>query len=713
MKRLNKLFSIVAALVVLFSATACGGETGFQLQHFNGMSVEKYDTDLLWRNSSEIANDGGGDGSALWVSEEQDPENGGWFYLYSTKVDGQTSTEDGLNPGPETGPAAYRAFVLVSRSKDLIDWEPCGAVDDLFALKVPMDSWILSNMYAPECIYDPETDKYFLYFSAMSKKNTEELSAAGAQYSWSASGNDRFYLGVAVSETPYGPFELVSSENYYGDENATNPNGRVLNAINPTMMVDEECDAMFTTPEFLAQYVCKKCDHVYDGVGAPSSEAVCPSCSLSGSYILRDEIFSIIDAHPFRDENGDLYFYFVRHMSNKNYGGHNVWGFKMKDMVTPDYSTISCLFRGTCTSQFNNTIMLGNPDTATIGKKFVRNEYRGQTQNDPTCPRHLGRSWKSYTTYADGTESTDGNNEANLVEAPNMLTTKDKDGRTVYVMSYSPFGVDNAQGNYDCKAAYSYSPLEGYIKPNPEQGAVILGGDAKNNFMSNLGHVSFVKANGETWVVHWERQTPFGGLDQGRLYALASVGYQYVESTGIYMPVANGATTSLQPKTSIATGYRNVAPEATVSATNVKNNSEKYLTDGTWVTRAVWSDREFIANGETKITLTFNSPVTVRGVFVFNSYQDERAFKRVSKIEFTLAEKPTWHIGDEATCYIKNLPYNVQDYLDPEYGLQPGSAAIATFNEIKVSKITISLNKSDLYMGGNEIRVSEIFVMGK
>jgi hypothetical protein len=45
--------------------------------------------------------------------------------------------------------------------------------------------------------------------------------------------------------------------------------------------------------------------------------------------------------------------------------------------------------------------------------------------------------------------------------------------------------------------------------------------------------------------------------------------------------------------------------------------------------------------------------------------------------------------------------------------LQPGSAAVATFNEIKVNSITITVSEKDLYKGKGELRISEIVVLGK
>lgn len=679
-KKLIGLSALIMSTVLCFSACEEEGgmsqtpqAEGFRLSYYDGTDVEQYDSDLLWMNTSEVANDGAGDGDVFYVSKEEDPVNGGYFYMYSTKNGGVPTT---------TPTETYYPYVLTSRSKDMIDWEMCGEVDGCYSLKLTTDTWVQSNMYAPEVIRNPEDGLYYMYYTAASKVNNTSLRQQGAKYSASSNWYDRCYIGVAVSSSPCGPFLPCTSEVYYGDANWANDNGTVLTRINPTILLDEECDELFYTDSFTGQ----------------------------------DEIFSIIDVSPFIDDDGILYLYFARHTSSNNPIGHCVWGMKMKDMVTPDYTTLTCLFRGTYLTANTEACMLGNAD-ATPGKKFVRTEYAGEGQVDPAYPRHLGRSWKSYTTYEDGTESTDGQQEYNLVEAPNMITTKDKDGKKVYVMSYAPIGVDRVQGDYDCKAAYSYDPLNGFIKPNPEDGAFILAVDTSvNDYMSNLGHISFVTAGDEVWIAHWERQAPFTGLDQGRLYALSSCSFQLMENTGIYMPVANGPTKSLQVKPEVSTGYTNVAKNATITVKNGKSGTEKYLNDGMWVTHGVNSDKEFVANNETdtvEITLTFNQPTTVRGLLVFNSYSTDHAFTNISLVQFNLAETPSWHSGDEKACFIDNLPYNQDAYMTEKGLFQPGSAAVATFNEMKVNSITIKIAASDLYVAGELLRVSEIFVIGK
>ena len=188
-----------------------------------------------------------------------------------------------------------------------------------------------------------------------------------------------------------------------------------------------------------------------------------------------------------------------------------------------------------------------------------------------------------------------------------MLTTKDKDGKTVYLLAFSPRGVGDY--NYNVKFAYSHNPLTGFVKAKTEERSMILGVDERNTFMSNLGHVQFLHVDGQDWIVHWEFPAPFGGYDTGRIYALSQMTWQYNEALGFDTPVANGPTTSLQPLPSVFSGYRNVADRATVTATGEIDGSAKYLTDGMTVTMRRDEKMQFRAkNNKTKITLTFAEP---------------------------------------------------------------------------------------------------------
>ena len=634
----------------------------FRLGHFDGSDLSNgYDTDLLYKNNSNYF---GGDSGVIWVSEEQDAEYGGYFYQYMSDCGGVANPG---SPSIDENGNKYWGHFVVSRSKDLVDWEICGAVDG-WGLKITNpNSWCNvtgtygpSMFFAPEVIYlscscdgvcqDSTHNKYYMYYSAKSKVN--DGSIEGALYSSNTNWLKRQYIGVAIADSPVGPFYMATAENYYGDANALDLNGNPVDEINPQIM--------------------------FERLGFGTEKG--------------DSGFANYDAHPFFDENGDFYLYFVK---AENYSA--IWGMKMKDMVTPDFDTISNLVEN-----FN----------------AVRVVYKGETENDPNYPRHYDSSYDILETWEDGTVNEDpldhGSNHPNKVhEAPQMLTTKDKNGRTVYLITYCPTGVQSAK--YDVVWAWSYYPLKGFVKPKNYELSTVLGLDINNDFMTNLGHVQFLKIDGEDWIVHWEWTAPFGGPDIGRLYALSPMTWIEDDRTDFRVPVANGPTTTLQRLPSVATGYTNVAPQAKVSATNVVDKTTKYLNDNLFVTRFGHSDRQFKAKKETTITMTFDTPVSIRGILIHNSYEYANAFKNISSIKFTLAEKPTWYNGSKTECVIQNLGFIESAYKktkDLEW-IQAGAAAVATFNEIKVNKIVVTITQEDMLGDSRELHIGEIEVLGR
>lgn len=664
-KWITRLIALATCGVLSLPIVGCGNSADldnvFKLAHFDGSEMDaSYDTDLLYKNNSNYF---GGDSGVIWVSEEQDPEYGGYFYQYMSDCGGVA------NPGSsaidENGQKYWGHFML-SRSKDLNDWEICGTVGNGWCLKITNpDAWCNitrndnSMFFAPEVIYNPCTcetetctvnahDKYYMYYSAKAKQN--DGSIEGALYSDSSSWMRRQYIGVAMSDTPVGPFEMVTAESYYGDAEALDLNGNPVDEINPQIM--------------------------FERLGFGTEKG--------------DTGFANYDAHPWFDADGTLYLYFVK---SNDYSA--IWGLKMKDMITPDFSTVSNLVEN-----FN----------------AVRTVYKGETYNDPNYPRHYDTSWEILDTWEDGTVNEDnkehGSNHPNKVhEAPQMLTTKDKDGKTVYLMTYCPTGVQSPK--YDVCWAYSYEPLGQYVKPKDYELSTILGLDVNNYFMTNLGHVQFLEVDNEWWIVHWEWTAPFGGVDIGRLYALSPMTWVEDSRVDFPVPVANGPTTTLQRLPSVYTGYGNVASKATVYATNELGDTAQYLNDGLFVTRFGHSERQFVAKGATKITLTFSKAVDVRGILIHNSYEYKNAFKNISAVKFTLAQQPAWYDGTKTECVIPNLGFTSAAYNSTERTIQAGAAAVATFNEIKVTKIEIIINDADMMVKGEQLHIGEIEVLGK
>ena len=441
MKRLKKILVFFVAFVV-FTATAACGKNGykeskeyFELSAFTENSDGgAYDSKYFYRNDLTIF---GADASCLYVPEgrhtndEGIDEYGGYYYMYPTA--GAVLGTQGLYAEikKDADGTEYRITNAVLRSKDLIDWELCGAVNGKFSTRIEMDDWATIGIMAPDPIYDEESGKYFIYEQTHShlygddgeKYNecpTEQEVLAPdptGQYYYYL---DRFYIGIYVSDYPTGPFVLATSENYYGDADQPNLNGKVITRFNPP---------------------------------------------INFKYDLKiDEPWGVIDAHPFRDDDGQLYMYFCHHIDSKH-SGVDIWGMKMKDMLTPDYDTLTLLIRGGYTTVTKNEKWESAPwsmDSYDMGEEYV-------LENGA---------------HGDG-------NEGPFMIAKNYVNDN---GETVrrYILCYSGGGYNNKY--YDIMQTISDdNPLGPFVKPK-QYASAIVGTSLDNDWCMGAGHGCIVSS---------------------------------------------------------------------------------------------------------------------------------------------------------------------------------------------------------------------------
>lgn len=707
----KKILSLLLATSFVMTAASCKSNDDtsyYKLSNFQPTAEnEAYDTDVLYKNLSQFW---GGDSGVIYVSEEEGgPEYGGYFYQYMSGCAGVYNGDLSSNavPSDKNGNAATKesdidhyGFVACSRSKDLNDWELCGAVDNGFCLTVEPDSWIMSSVWAPETIYDAKTQKYYMYFAAKSKINPgNNPDLHYSNDNWDVF--KRFYISVAVSDTPVGPFKLVSSAEYYGENGQKNENGQVVDLNGD--VVDRK------NPVMNIGYYFKN---------NPNS-------------IYRDKLkdvayprWSGIDPSPFFDENGDLYIYFSEHGNNigettmitdtndPDYDGaqytNEVWGMKMKDMITCDYESMRLVVPSV--KSHSNSDQYENFDA------YVRCEYKGEMEgNDPAdYPVYEFASYKRYLSWDDddpeekwnvSSNTEDYNNCGNIVEGPQMITTKDKYGKTVYIMTYAPLGVGAAK--YDIKWAYSYDPLKGFIKPKGAEFSSILGVDINNDFMTNLGHAAIVKAGDEIWISHWEYPEAFSNWDSGRIHAVTRMTWVDVEGYDFPIPVGNGPNKSCQAKPQVSTGYKNISSLAKITVSKGDKDTVKYLNDDLVVTASKFADKQFSSKGKTKVTMSFDSAQTIRGILIHNSYSYDTAFKDIVHLKFTLEDGSV--IGIDKVGL--DMDYVTEESESSVGWIEPGLAAVATFGEIKVTKIEFTVE--NFYNANGNFKISEIEVLGK
>ena len=139
-----------------------------ELPNYHGDSYDEdgkvqFSTDLFYRNDRKA------DGADPFVLDNTTRD--GYYYLYVTE-----------------------SYLRCYRSVDLVTWDPIG---NTLATEIYEDEQAEltdGDIWAPEVIYDEETQLYYMYFSATPQSDT----------------NTRMMLYAATSENPEGPYRIVN-----------------------------------------------------------------------------------------------------------------------------------------------------------------------------------------------------------------------------------------------------------------------------------------------------------------------------------------------------------------------------------------------------------------------------------------------------------------------------------------------------------------------
>lgn len=91
-------------------------------------------------------------------------------------------------------------YFHVYKSKDLVNWHNIG-----YALDTKTNGWGKDWYWAPECYYNPNNDKYYLFYSA---RVNDELTQ---EYFEDPNYFESVKIGVAVSSSPEGPFVNINN----------------------------------------------------------------------------------------------------------------------------------------------------------------------------------------------------------------------------------------------------------------------------------------------------------------------------------------------------------------------------------------------------------------------------------------------------------------------------------------------------------------------
>lgn len=608
-----------------------------------------YDKTLFYRN--DLITDGA-DPGVMFVSEEEDPVYGGWFYM---TVTGDMSYERVWSgDGVYYRSAAFRCY----RSKNLSDWERVGAIDG-FALGVKPEQWAWDCYWAPEMMRDSKTGKYFLYFSSRSKRGNGTNYSSSDNTSLSGSGKwDRLYIGIAMADTPVGPYKLVSALDYNkacGVENKnTNANGEVIDANVVPINFAKNIDAIK--------------NRGYD-------------------------FWPAIDVSPFMDEDGTLYLYFSQHMSSASYG-NSIWVMRMKDMITPDYSTMRMVS------------LPGYTDVTSVGKSDDIYFNSGDIDFASTF---------GFTRYAyDGNVNGNGINEG-------VNVIKDYSSGK-YFLTYSPFGYGSRR--YSIMQSVSDSPFGPFHKldagvANPVLGIYNSGDGIDYNMKTDLsasidytagtGHHCFVRAGSELFAVYHAFANPVsnynGSTFMGRRIAADRIFFTYNEKVGHNVLYGNGPTDTLQFAPESTSGYGNIAGNATITATNAADDTIKYLNDGLFVMHNAYESREFSANGDSVIKFSFDTPQKMRAVMIYSAARYSYALRKVSEIKLITS--------GNREIVMKDVTLNANYYNSEKKTMHYGGAIIAEFSAIKVKSVVITIKSEDKLVPGGEIKISDVVILGE
>ena len=380
-----------------------------------------------------------------------------------------------------------------------------------------------------------------------------------------------------------------------------------------------------------------------------------------------DYLFPQEDISPFLDDDGTLYLYL------KSPTNGCIYGVKMddNDWTKPLYDTFVCVLR----RGFNNII--------------------SPTGKDASDPKNL---------VCRGAIS------EQLIEGPNMLKYNGE-----YFLTFS-MGDYLAQA-YAVYQAKSTSPLGPFHRVGEDTGEIVINGVNTNNF-KGTGHHCFVYDGKEYYnVYHSHQNIESFGWDR-YVHADRVV---FIEVDGETIITTNGPSKSLQWLPENVSEYTNLAPLATVTAYG--GEGADYLNDGLIPFYEYNNERVFSSSQDVMITLTFDDPVPVSSIMIYNAYAQYYAYSKIKYISFELAEKSSWMDKRYETAAITDLAFPTR-YYDANgvdaFMYKNCSPAVAEFNEITVKSITIAIAKKDRIKQydkfGNvntNLELTEIVVLGK
>lgn len=397
--------------------------------------------------------------------------------------------------------------------------------------------------------------------------------------------------------------------------------------------------------------------------------------TISSTY--DNHIRATIDFHPFEDPiSGKKYLYFKIQEAYK--GRDALVGVEVESWTKPNYDTLTLLG------------VAGYSDTSCT----TLNEYESDAKVNEGM----------FVNYRNG----------------------------IYYLTFSAYGYSDVK--YAVLQAYSKHPLgwTNGVKPEnslgdfrklqADEGGVLISTDKGGRYgVYATGHHAFIDIDGKTYAVYHAYQTNDFENDVRYLMVDEVKWLDIKDKDGKDLTVmyVNGPTTNVMPKFDFASDYKNLAVDASITATSVASaSSAKWLNDDLYkigvTSNAAFTEKyvqEARFSGSTDITVDLGGYKTVRSVMVFNSNDYDSAFRGVKKItmDCKLASGKTF------TAEIDDLKFDMDNNINPEIAdsfmeILPGAAAVAEFDEMLVKSIKITVEKPS---DNDELAISEVVVLGK
>lgn len=302
--KIKQIFSLLLALCTMISCICLAGckqqetQMQYEVPHYqgqlkDGQEISDYNKNLFYRNDFIKAK--GADPFVL-----DNTARDGYYYLYVT--------EDNL---------------FCYRSKDMMTWENVGNSLDIQKYKevggLTEERRVLwKDIWAPEVVFDPDTNLYYIFFSATPDLDTEVEVGKGV-----LNGSAKEVLFVAVSERPDRDFQLVNfmDANSCGAEN--------LHSFNMTPgQKDENGNYITAYPHYFSKYL------LFD----PAQYKAFSDANGGYRGASYGGFEGGIDPHPYVDENGDKWLFWV-----DSTGSDRICCVKMINWLKPDWSTATAL----------------------------------------------------------------------------------------------------------------------------------------------------------------------------------------------------------------------------------------------------------------------------------------------------------------------------------------------------------------------------------